>query len=724
MSRSPEGTDIAAVDGGGQAALTPPRAKLWILSPTWDLLLFVATPLLILPSIFLARTRWAPEEIYLFVASFGAVGHHLPGMIRAYGDRDLFARFKTRFIVAPLFLIATCCLFTLRDMSGIVLVVYMWGVWHGLMQTYGFLRIYDSKVGSFAQLTSRLDHWMCLAWFGGAVILSPTRSHNVLTAFYKAGGPLIPASAIEGLRIFAVAALVVVNVLFVFHAVRMWRRGSPPSPVKLLLMATSFGFWWYANVMVEHLLVGIALFEIFHDVQYLSIVWMFNQKRTQGEGNLTRFVRFLFQRSSALVGVYVGLVFAYGSMNYVAQGLPVETLKQALVGLLLASTLLHFYYDGFIWKVREKSTRKSLGLAGGREEKTPGWLVHALRWSFFVIPLAWLGVSEVQGLVPSVDRARALAAALPDYAVAQYNYGVELAARGEVDDAIRHYKRAVELDPEFGDAYYNLANALAEQDKTEEAIEMYRLAARFEPESAGTRVNLANIFLRRGDAQAAIDEYREAVRLRPDLSEAHSNLANALAAAGRPEEALRHYREAVESDPDSAQGRYNLAAFLTRAGRPEEAIAEYRRAVELDPDFAEAHFNLANAYFRAGRLEEAIAHYRQVLRIGEDPEARFQLGNALLQQGKTAEAAAAYREVIAVEPELAEAHHNLAVALLQAGRLEEALPRLREAIRLKPAYADAHRNLGKALASLGRREEADRHLAEAGRLAGNTATWD
>jgi len=27
-----------------------------------------------------------------------------------------------------------------------------------------------------------------------------------------------------------------------------------------------------------------------------------------------------------------------------------------------ASTLLHFYYDGFIWKVRERSTRSLAGL--------------------------------------------------------------------------------------------------------------------------------------------------------------------------------------------------------------------------------------------------------------------------------------------------------------------------------------------------------------------------
>ena len=41
----------------------------------------------------------------------------------------------------------------------------------------------------------------------------------------------------------------------------------------------SIAFWWYSNVAVSNMLVGIALFEVFHDVQYLTIVWIFNLNR-------------------------------------------------------------------------------------------------------------------------------------------------------------------------------------------------------------------------------------------------------------------------------------------------------------------------------------------------------------------------------------------------------------------------------------------------------------
>ena len=99
------------------------KSGLWILDSWRDLVLYVCTPLVILPIFLLAQARWSAQDIYLFVAAFGAMGHHLPGMIRAYGDRALFQRFKWRFIFAPIFLVVVCAAFSIWDLKGIVLVI-------------------------------------------------------------------------------------------------------------------------------------------------------------------------------------------------------------------------------------------------------------------------------------------------------------------------------------------------------------------------------------------------------------------------------------------------------------------------------------------------------------------------------------------------------------------------------------------------------------------------
>ena len=70
------------------------RPKLWILSSWRDLVLYVGTPLLLIPAFALAQAKWSPQDIYLFVAAFGAMGHHFPGMIRAYGGSRIISAFQ------------------------------------------------------------------------------------------------------------------------------------------------------------------------------------------------------------------------------------------------------------------------------------------------------------------------------------------------------------------------------------------------------------------------------------------------------------------------------------------------------------------------------------------------------------------------------------------------------------------------------------------------------
>src|SRR5436305_3354061 len=197
------------------------RPKLWILDSWRDLVLYIGTPLLLIPAFALAQSRWSAQDIYLFVAAFGAMGHHLPGMIRAYGDRALFERFRWRFIFAPLFLLVTCVAFYWWDLKGIILVVFFWGVWHGMMQTYGFCRIYDAKTGFFAALNRRLDFWLCAIWFAAAVVLSPLRMTDTLGAFYASGGSFIAPWILQAVQRGLLFLALAVSILFVANFIWM-----------------------------------------------------------------------------------------------------------------------------------------------------------------------------------------------------------------------------------------------------------------------------------------------------------------------------------------------------------------------------------------------------------------------------------------------------------------------------------------------------------------------
>ena len=380
----------------------------WILNSWLDMLFFVSTPLLIMPLVLFLRSSWVGVEvdtISLIVSAFGGLGHHFPGMIRAYCDRELFQRFRLRFILAPLFLLAVCIPLALYHLNAMYLILSVWGCWHALMQVYGFVRIYDAKVGSTAPVTALWDWLMCLSWFSTAQVFSSGKMSRLLEYWYSSGGPLIPPMFVHAFRWICLALSIAALIGFLINHLVQTYRGRPPNSAKLLMLASGIGFWWFAMVFVDNIILGIALFETFHDVQYLAIVWLYNCRRANSNPDIGAFMKFLFRRGYGMMMLYVGLVFAYGLVGFFSQDLRSNTVKSTLLGIIWASTILHFYFDGFIWKVREKSTRASLGLA---EEGTPsrplrvapGEFVHLLKWSPLIVLLGWLSIAEFSGTQP------------------------------------------------------------------------------------------------------------------------------------------------------------------------------------------------------------------------------------------------------------------------------------------------------------------------------------
>jgi len=542
---------------------------MWILDRWRDLLLFVGTPVLLIPIFTAAQARWSAQDIFLFVGAFGAMGHHLPGMIRAYGDRALFQRFRIRFVVAPLVLLSVCVWASVYNIQAIQLVALAWGIWHGMMQTYGFCRIYDAKASGKAAARARTDLALCFAWFLGAVILSPMRFRTCLDLYYESGGPLVTPGLIVGLKYIVIAALALITAAFAWRQWRDWRSSGVISPIKMTLLVSSIAFWWYCNNGVQNILVGIALFEVFHDVQYLAIVWIYNRARVERDESIHGFMRFVFRRSGSLIGVYVGLVFAYGSIALTASGVSVEAIKHVLIGVVTASALLHFYYDGFIWKVREAQTRAMLGIDGSGVSTLPAprawppWIRHGLRWTVLVVPVAALCAAQLGGrVVPAIERTAKVAEILPRDAQAQLNYGKALHEAGRMDEAIERYEEAVKRDPKLAEAEFYFALAWYDLKDPDKSIEHYQRALHLDPKNGDWEFRLARALVAKGLLKEARARFEHSLSLDPNQRYAplaHKEFADLLFRLGEYQSAVAHYEEALRMQPDYPDARESLA---------------------------------------------------------------------------------------------------------------------------------------------------------------------
>jgi len=146
--------------------------------------------------------------------------------------------------------------------------------------------------------------------------------------------------------------------------------------------------------------------------------------------------------------------------------------------------------------------------------------------------------------------------------MAHNNLGAVLLKKGELDDAIDHFSKAIEIKPDEASAFANLGNALLQKGELGEAIFQYQKAVELKPGEAGLHYNLANALLARGEVDDAIAEYQSTLAINPSSADAHNNLGAVLLQRGELDSAIDHYQKALEINPQDVRAEGNLAWAL------------------------------------------------------------------------------------------------------------------------------------------------------------------
>jgi hypothetical protein len=120
-------------------------------------------------------------------------------------------------------------------------------------------------------------------------------------------------------------------------------------------------------LVVEDLNAGWLTINIWHNAQYILLVWIYNNNRFKGGVDPRH--RFLSTISQPRrVALYFLICLGISTVFYMA----IEGVLNLLGLSLLTLTLVvyqtlnfhHYIVDGIIWKVRKPRLRENLGLAG------------------------------------------------------------------------------------------------------------------------------------------------------------------------------------------------------------------------------------------------------------------------------------------------------------------------------------------------------------------------
>jgi hypothetical protein len=349
-------TGVFAAHRGRQFVATlsdPARA---IRGPLFDLLFFWGSPIFALLFVDLwlgaaaALPQRANETMVYALTLFTLVltnAHLFAVAPRAYLNREVFEQNRVRLTVVPVVLLAGLLLSPLLLIVGGI-VAFFWDVHHSAMQNFGLSRIYDMKAGNGPQLLRRAD--LRLNWIlyvgplaAGASLMTHLHAFDDLRGTSLQQLAALPGVMEGRLPLVSLVAIVAYLGILLWAALdyrAAMKAGYRPAAHKIALIGAtglvSLLAWGFSSP-----LVALVAINIYHAVQYFALVWLKEGDR------MSAFAR----RSPRTTLILFGAACAAAGAAYqFASGAGIAILMAPFV----ATSLLHFWFDSFVWSVRKK----------------------------------------------------------------------------------------------------------------------------------------------------------------------------------------------------------------------------------------------------------------------------------------------------------------------------------------------------------------------------------
>ncbi|MEE9276144.1 MAG: tetratricopeptide repeat protein [bacterium] len=210
----------------------------------------------------------------------------------------------------------------------------------------------------------------------------------------------------------------------------------------------------------------------------------------------------------------------------------------------------------------------------------------------------------------------------PENAHLRYQLGAALVAMGDHEEAIKEYRKVVELAPDWLDAYVRLGTLLEARGRGREAIALYKRAARLDSSNVDMLVRVAQVHKRHGRRSVARKMLLELREGHPGSLAVLVELGNLLWEGGKSEEAKKIFEEVLTRNPDSAAALNRLAWFhAMRRENLDQGIDLSRQSLELRPDTPPYLDTLAELYYRNKQPVKAIPFIQRAIVL--DPNNRY-----------------------------------------------------------------------------------------------------
>ncbi len=192
---------------------------------------------------------------------------------------------------------------------------------------------------------------------------------------------------------------------------------------------------------------------------------------------------------------------------------------------------------------------------------------------------------------------------------------------GRYEQAIQHFRRAIELAPENDDAYRRLGNAYEASNDLERALNAFFKAIEFGPKHYRNWRQLGDFYFLRANYPKALPFLQRARELAPEEPETLYGLGITHFELGQLASAEQELRSSIALS-ETATSDVGLGLVLTYEGNDRAAIPYLLRASRLSPQDYLAYLTIGAPYLRLNLKAKSAQAFRQALVLIEAEIAR------------------------------------------------------------------------------------------------------
>jgi tetratricopeptide (TPR) repeat protein len=182
--------------------------------------------------------------------------------------------------------------------------------------------------------------------------------------------------------------------------------------------------------------------------------------------------------------------------------------------------------------------------------------------------------------------------------MAEDNLGGALTEEGQFDDALKHYRAALAIDPTDPQAIRHMAMNAQQSKNLPEAIEQYK-----------------KVISVTSDPHAKAEWF--------------SNMGYAYGSLGNYVQAGESFRQAVELNPKHGRAWIGVGVVAQRSGNLDLALQAYSRSASVEPSSL-AYLLLSQALQKSGRISEAQVAEQQAKALSPNLDQTRQVASGLV----------------------------------------------------------------------------------------------